>query len=683
MARTSELHLNDAQRAAVEFDSGPLLVLSGPGTGKTRVITLRIARLIANGMPPERILGLTFTNRAAGEMRTRVGQLVGDEHGLRLGTFHWAAQALLRRYANRMGIDRDFRLLSAGEARHVLAVCLNLPPPQVTRVAHALSALKNGAPLPTVVREYGVEQGALVEYARGYASGLRSASALDLDDLLALSVQLLRTDESVRDRCRRQYEEVLIDEYQDTNRVQQELVRLLAPPHDLLTAVGDEDQAIYGWRYADSGTTSRFLDDFPAATIIRLEESYRCAKRIVRAAGALIEHNPGRLGLSLRTPNDAGAEVVCLAADDEKEEAAWIADEIAREAGQGVPLAHIAVLYRTNAQSRAIEDALIRRGLAYHVHAGRRFYERPEIRRALAWLRLTLGPDDEAAEYLTSTVTGVGSRRLDALRRQAEDRPWDEVWANPEGVPQAAAFQLSRLAQALRELRALRTEPLAVVVERAAWCATDLVAATEDETDSIMENLQELQSIVRDMGRASLHDLIDRLTLSDEPARGGVALMTLHAAKGLEFDVVFLAGLEEGLLPHRRALDRPGGVEEERRLCYVGMTRARRRLALTHAYTRFLGGHALLGERSRFVAEMGRHVTVRLSPRRSAKPRLTSVKLGERVVHVRLGPGTVVAVEGSGRNTLVTVEFDEVGRQRVQLFHAPLTRAGSPDVLAG
>lgn len=674
--------LNAAQRAAVEHEGAPLLVLSGPGTGKTRVITHRVAYRITQGTPVEGILGLTFTNRAASEMRVRLGEMLGREVPVRIGTFHWAAQALLRRYADRLGIRRDFRLLTGSEARRVLAGVVNRPPTEGARIPTAVSAVKNGSLLRDAAREAGLDARDLESVTARYDAALRAAGALDLDDLLSLSVRLLRSDDAVRARCRRPYRDLLIDEYQDTNPVQQEFVRLMAPESRRVVAVGDEDQAIYAWRQAGSRTAARFLDDFPDAEIIRLEESYRSSKQILRAAGALIAHNPGRLGLHLRTRNPAGDRVTCYVADHEVEEAEWIAAEIAREVEGGTADHQIAVLYRTNAQSRAIEDALMRRGIRYHVHAGRRFYERPEIRAAAAWLRLTLGRDEEAARYLTASVTGIGPARLAVLIDLAAGGPLEETWARPRGVPQRVAEDLVALSSALGEMRSARGEPLAVLVERATARALSFAARGVDQ-DAARENLGELQSVVREMGRVSLRDLIDRLQLSSEPGGEGVALMTLHAAKGLEFDVVFMAGLEEGVLPHHRSVARSEGVEEERRLCYVGMTRARRRLALSHTHMRFLGGRALLGERSRFVAEMGRNVSLQLSPRRRAKPRLASVHPGERVSHPRWGNGTVVAVEGAGRDTLVTIEFEASTRRRIQLCHAPLTRLESADALAG
>lgn len=683
-------HLNNEQRRAVEYADGPLLVLAGPGTGKTRVITHRIAHQVSSGVAPERILGVTFTNRAAEEMKNRVSDLVENGDRVRLGTFHWLAHALLRRYSSRLGLASDFRLLGGSEARRALREAIPASGAEFARIAAAIHALKNGAAVPDAGRDCRLDARSLSSALETYDLYLRRRGAIDLDDLIRLAVRLLDDDDETREKCSRTYSEVLVDEYQDTNPMQQKLLSLLRPEDGTVVAVGDEDQSIYGWRQADARGVHRFLQNFPEAEVVRLQSSYRSSKRILRAAGSLIEHNPGRLGLALRTDNPAGETPVCYVADDEGEEAEWVAAEIERMV-QRAEVSHegVAILYRVNAQSRAIEDALARHRIPYHIHAGDRFYQRQEIRCVMAYLRLALDADDDAARYLASLIPGIGPVRLERLQHHAGSDPLlTALHEPPSFIPREVARRLRSTAEKVERVRDALARPLDEVIAVAiAGVAEDLDANPGSDSESARENLQELRSAVRgfDSRRAGLRDLVDRLSLGAVSGErgGGVTLMTLHAAKGLEFDVVFMPGLEEGLLPHRRSLER-GEVEEERRLCYVGITRARKSLYLSYTHMRLLGGQALLGHPSRFVGEIGTdNLDLRLSPRRREKPRLASVAVGDRVVHPRWDAGTVISVEGQGRDTLVTIAFDGSGRQRLQLCHAPLERAVEVGELAG
>jgi DNA helicase-2/ATP-dependent DNA helicase PcrA len=632
-------------------------------------------------------------------MKERVHALLGSETTVQLGTFHWICNAILRRHIHHLGYPRDFRLLGPAESRHLLRQsALEVTTqalPAHGAMAAAISAVKNGSPLALAARQHSVDQGVLVALQDLYGRRLRSIQALDLDDLLALTVQLLRDHTSVQQRCREAHDEVLVDEYQDINPVQHELLRLLAPLSGSLVAVGDEDQAIYGWRQADARNMLWFTRDFPGARIVKLEETYRSTKHILRAATSLIEHNTARRYKALRTPNPAGERPSCFVAGDEVEEAEWIVGEIARLCAQeSYSWTDFAVLYRINAQSRAIEDALVRRGVPYHIHAGRRFYDRPEIRRVVAYLRLALDRgDDQAAEYLLESVPGIGPRRLSALRDSA-DVPGlhllDRLAAPSitSAVPTPLRARLEEVRRAMEGVYGLRHSSLDRVLNAAIEAAEDGQYASSLEQEAARENLAELRSVMRalDARETNLRLLVDRLSQGGErtATEPGVSLMSLHAAKGLEFAVVFLAGLEEGLLPYRRALEDDDALEEERRLCYVGMTRAAQRLYLSYAHGRLLGGQALIGHPSRFLGEAGRNnFTFHLSRRASAKPRLQQVEPGERVMHPRWHAGTVLAVEGSGRETLVTIAFDRMGRQRLQLCHAPLIRLPEGNVLAG
>lgn len=676
--------LNEEQRRAVSHRAGPLLISAGPGSGKTRVIAHRLARRIStNEVAPDRLLAITFTNRAAREMEARVRAFVGDAPLLRIGTFHWACNAILRRHGAGT-ISRSFRLLSPSEARIVLSdVTASLPARERGRLPSAVSAVKNGADSVTAARRHGLDPDCIRIARDAYDRRLRNLNALDLDDLLLETARLLAQDEVIRQRCSSAYDEILIDEFQDTNPVQQTVVELLAPPSRTVVVVGDADQAIYGWRQADSGSVGRFLEAFPDASVIRLDRSYRSTKRILRAASSLIAHNAGRVGGDLRTTNPAGERPLCYAADDERDEAEWIAGEVERLADQGIDPANIAVLYRQNAQSRLIEDALVRHRLPYQVIGAQRFYERPVVQRAIAYLRLADGEDDSSAALLALGVRGVGARRLELLRERASSTGAsliDAMTSPGSGFPRPTALGLANVSNAVYRLRALRSGTLIDLVQGAIDCvANEMGADASIVQEAASEDLDELRSLVVELGpRTTLPGLLDRVSLgTHQRPNAGVSLMTLHGAKGLEFPVVFISGLEEGLLPHRRSLDWDPEVEEERRLCYVGMTRAMRRLYLTYAHARLHSGSSSNGHPSRFIAEVAPGLMdMEVSPKRRARPRLASAAVGDAVTHPRWRHGVVRKVEGSGRETLVTVEF-EAGTRRLQLCHAPLSPSES------
>jgi len=693
--------LNPEQRHAVTYSSGPLLVLAGPGSGKTRVVTRRIAYRVAHGgLAPRRIAAITFTNRAALEMKERLRALLGEGEQPQVGTFHWLCSLLLRRYADRLGRRRDFRLLTPRESRQELrrvAEVSHVSGRQMMEYATIISGEKNGADLRTLAHERSLDPAAVQHVAAQYATQLKRVNALDLDDLLALTVRLLQSDQRVRDACGTTLQELIVDEYQDTNPRQQQLLELLRPHSGGVVAVGDEDQAIYGWRQAGTGGVEAFQRMFPACRTVTLGLSYRHSKLILRSAAALIAHNKSRTPKILRTDNRAGPKPICFVADDEQEEAEWVAEEIGRLVTvERVPHHEIGVLYRVNVQSRALEDAFIRRGVPYRVLSGSSFYQRAEIRRVAAYLRLALNEgDQEAAAYLLGGVAGIGPRRLEYLRAAANERG---VSMLAIGADEAIPGQLSHSARgACRDLtlqvaalQPARSGPVSGVVDQAVEFVSADIDLVAQGIDLVKENLEELRSIAHEYGarRGTLRSFVDRITLHDENTllQNRVNLLTVHAAKGLEFAAVFLVGLEEGLLPHRRALEQDSEIEEERRLCYVGLTRASRHLYLSYAHARVVAGQATVGRVSRFVGEIGSiNLDLRLSTRMAAKPRLQAVSPGERVKHPRWDLGTVLAVEGKGRNTLVTIMFDGAGKQRLQLCHTPLIRVppSREDVLAG
>lgn len=685
--------LNADQLSAVLYWGGPLIIVAGPGSGKTRVITHRIAHRIAvDGIAPRRLLGLTFTNRAAGEMQQRIDTLVGPDAAIRLGTFHSVCSALLRRHAHRIGYRRDFRLLSPRESRAMLrSIVESFPsgsPAPMTAVAGAIAAVKNGRSVAHAARRHHMAPDSLSSLLAAYQARLRSAGSLDLDDLQHVAATLLASDEEVRALCRSGFDEILVDEYQDTNPIQQELLRLLWPLSGALTVVGDEDQSIYGWRQASAGTVERFKEQYPRAAVVTLHETYRSTKHILRAATSLIAHNTDRVEKHLRTSKPAGALPQCYAAADERDEADWIAAEIERLVSRNAAAYRdIAILYRINAQSRALEDALIGRKIPYHVLGSQRFYQRREIQAVVAYLRLALDEDDEAAAFLLATVPGVGERRLEAVRSAAAEAHaslLDIMVTSGLPLPGPVARRVACLHRRMESVARHRQEALGRVVEAGIAAVMEDVEAGALDADGAWETLDELRSVAQEFQsrRGTLRDFVDRLAMgADRDGREpGVALLSLHAAKGLEYPVVFLSGVEEGMLPYRRALERGDDLAEERRLCYVGITRAESLLYLSYAHVRLAAGQAMVGGASRFLAEMGvSNMTLLSSPQLSPRPRLTRVHPGDRVSHPRWLLGSVVAVEGNARDTMVTVDFDRFGRQRLQLCHAPLTAVAKED----
>jgi DNA helicase-2/ATP-dependent DNA helicase PcrA len=612
--------LNACQQEAATYTGGPLLVVAGPGTGKTRFLAHRIAhRIVDDGVAPESILALTFTNQAAAELRERTRVLAGADAKIRAGTFHWMCHGLLRRQSRMLGYRSGFRLLSPWEAREALRATLErrderLP---VRVAAAALGAWKNGSGLADEANRCGVEERLLAAIAADYEAALRASGVMDLDDLLVKSVRLLRENEDVRRRCQLPTAELLVDEYQDTNPVQQDLLRLLAPIDGRIVAVGDPDQAIYAWRQAGSGTVRRFLADFPQARVIALEENYRSTKHILRAASALIGHNRDRVDIRLRTENPAGTRAVCGVARDDRDQSLWIARELRTIVGAGrFAFDECAVLYRTNAQSRAIEDALVGEGIPHHILSGKRFYDRAEIRTVVAYMRLALDTrDDSAAAFVLGRVPGVGDATIGAMRESmtGAQMPLSSVLLESRlELPLPA-----RVREGVRRTGALAARVVAVRRLAPGRVVEEAVAATEaslDDTpdpidrEATLEELAEFRAAVRELDdRTTLREMVQRLSREKDGAGAGarVSLMTLHAAKGLEFPVIFIAGLEEGLLPHRRALESAEGIEEERRLCYVGMTRARSLLYLSYARARPATEVTRERAPSRFLAEIG------------------------------------------------------------------------------
>src|SRR5579884_3350352 len=604
--------LNPEQRQAAETTEGPLLLLAGAGTGKTRAITFRMANLITKGVPAERILAVTFTNKAAEEMRTRISDLL-----LRAGvppaqpwvsTFHSLCVRLLRREHAAAGLPRDFAIYDDDDQLAAVKLAmgsLGIDDDALTprNILSRISYAKNHAQTPEMLRAQAITQDArhVAGVFAAYEQLLRQSHALDFDDLLLRCVRLLRENPAVREAWQQRFQYIHVDEYQDTNRVQYELLRLLTSPAQNVCVVGDEDQSIYRWRGADVSILLSFSRDYPRARLIKLERNYRSTQNILDAAAAVVANNPERLGKSLSAEKGGGANLKYFEARDAQAEAEFIAGEAEKIIDED-PDQTIAVEYRTNFQSRAFEEVFRRRGLRYKLVGGFSFYNRAEVKDALAYIRLAMHPEDDVSllRVLNVPPRGIGKSTLDALRESAR-----------AGTPLRGFQELVlRLQYALQE-----QEPSAfvrTVLEESGYLHMLKDRNTPEDVARI-ENLEELTRAVAESMEAgeSFTDFLDAAALVSDAdsyeGKPGVTLITLHSTKGLEFDHVFLTGMEEGVCPHSRSLNEDKGIEEERRLVYVGMTRARKSLTLTRAvYRRVFGNEqqTRAGLPSRFLAEI-------------------------------------------------------------------------------
>jgi len=707
--------LNDAQRAAVTHGDGALLILAGPGSGKTRVITHRIGWLIRERrIAPWRILAVTFTNKAAREMRERAARLIGeDAEAVHMGTFHAMCARWLRIDGEAVGVPREFAIYDdsdqLGVVKRVLEE-LRIDPRQfaprgiLSRISAAKSEMLTPEALLGRVRTYQEEVAARV-YER-YDAALRRAGALDFDDLLLRAVELLRVP-AMREKWAGRYEHVLVDEFQDTNPAQYVLARELASVHRNITVVGDPDQGIYSWRSADIRNVEHFRRDFPEATVVLLEQNYRSTAPILRAAEAVIARNPGRHPRRLWTERIGGEPIVTYEAYNDEEEGEFVAREVGRLVAAGRSYRDIAVLYRTNAQSRPFEEALVRHRIPYRLVGGVRFYERREVRDLLAYFRVIHNPADEASlgRIINVPGRGIGERTVDRLRELATAQGtslWEACRSaadgRAEGIGSRAAAALRGFVATMEELREHRDEPLGRLFERLINAVGYVRYLEEgDDAEERMENVLELQALLAEYeetageGNDLATFLQDVALVTDQDTldgRGqGVTLITLHAAKGLEFPVVFLVGMEEGLLPHIRSFDDPQQMAEERRLCYVGMTRAMDLLYLTRAYRRMTFGASAANPPSRFLADVPAEIrrpygnTTRRYVEAAAalvdsddlEPAETPVfPVGTRVVHPKFGEGVVTDARANGSDTEYVVEFNTAGTRRLLQSYAKL-----------
>jgi DNA helicase II / ATP-dependent DNA helicase PcrA len=706
--------LNPAQREAVTAGDGPLLVLAGAGSGKTRVIAYRIAWLLGRGdLAPRHLLAMTFTNKAAGEMARRVERLLAPI-GLKpplITTFHSACVRILRQHGSHLGLPSHFTIYDEDDRLALVKECLKegeLADRSFTPSAavHRISYLKNQMIAVTeALRDARGpwEKKAALVYSR-YEKRLRETGAVDFDDLLLLVVRLFTEIPDVLAYYRGLWRYVLVDEYQDTNRAQYRIIRLLTAEHRNVCVVGDSDQSIYKWRGADIRNILDFEDDYPGTKVVRLEQNYRSTQSILALAAGVIAHNVQRKDKTLWTENPAGDPARLYRAWDEHEEASFVAQAILGLRGEGVPWDGVAVFYRTNAQSRVLEDALRRGRIPYVIVGGVRFYERREIKDTLAYLRLILNPADDVAfrRAIGAPSRGIGPTTLGRLDEEAarQARPLLAVAAEPpadvrgkaRGALEAFAALIGRLAGQRRDLAPPAFIDL--VLDQTGYREA-LRQERTPEGEARLENLEELIAAAEDFthtdGQPTLDGFLDSVALMSDvdelkDADSRVTLMTLHSAKGLEFPAVFLTGLEEGVFPHARSMNDSDEIEEERRLCYVGVTRAKERLTLSWALHRRIHGYGV-GEPSRFLREMpedrllplngGRvqepvAMAAREVPRYEPEEESWPIRVGARVRHARFGEGLVVGVERDGADTVVTVGFASVGRKRLSLQYAQL-----------
>ncbi len=746
--------LNKQQREAVTHGTGPLLVLAGAGSGKTRVITYRIAWLIGEqGVSPSRILAVTFTNKAANEMLSRVERLVPNV-GARpwIGTFHSTSLRMLRRYADRLGFTKSFAVYDTADQLTLIRRCMRelnvnddaFPPRSVlSRISNA----KNELIGPVEYEKTNLDFfGARVsEIYRLYQKRLREFDAMDFDDLIGNYVQLLEQHEDVKSELHDRFRHLLIDEYQDTNRAQYVLIKQLTGKEGNAIAVGDEDQSIYKFRGADINNILNFERDFPGATIVKLEQNYRSTGNILDAATGVVANNVARKGKRLFTDSGSGDPVRIVTTSNEREEAQFVLEKISTLRSR-LKLSDFAVLFRTNAQSRPFEEELLRANIPYSVVGGVKFYERAEIKDLLSYLRLSVRPHDTPSieRVINVPSRGIGDTTLNALSEKATEQNvplWTIIEGDLAFLPARASKAVREFREILHDLQRASAHPVPEFLDylllRTGYRRM-LSESRDVQDESRLQNIEELMNSAREFteqnAQAALPDYLDSVTLISDLDRydneKGVTLMTLHAAKGLEFQVVFLAGMEEGILPHSNSLEQNEDVEEERRLCYVGMTRAREQLYCIHSRERRMYGKfreqspsSFLNEIPEEVREEVRLPSTRHAPARSWRERpiqsapspargrgwreapgegaahsigsffkdsavqfdpsairparvepKAELKRGVRVRHETFGEGVILTMEGSGPDAKLTVYFDRAGSKKFIARYAKLTR---------
>jgi DNA helicase-2/ATP-dependent DNA helicase PcrA len=705
--------LNDAQRDAVTAADRPTLVLAGAGSGKTRVLVHRIAWLIrVNGVAPQHVLAVTFTNKAASEMRDRIEALLGmPTRHLWIGTFHGLAHRLLRIHWREAGLAEGFQIMDSDDQHRMIRRLLkmleldeNVWAPK--DLQWFINAQKDEGLRPA---DLGDEDNAgrrkMIELYARYEKYCSDSSVIDFGELLLRSLEVLRDNEELLAEYRRRFEHVLVDEFQDTNAIQYRWLRLLAGPTGKPFVVGDDDQSIYRWRGARVENLHKFQQDFPGTQVVRLEQNYRSTATILDAANAVIANNAARLGKTLWTEGPAGAPIKLYAAFNERDEAEFVINRIQDYLDQGNRRSEIAVLYRSNAQSRVFEEGLLAAGIPYRVYGGLRFFERAEIKDALAYLRLIANRDDDPSfeRVVNMPARGIGARTVDAVREEAR-AAGTSLWRAAAALI-AEGSLAKRAAESLwgflRLIDGLEAETRVASLHEQVGrviAASGLLAHhgknLEAGGEARVENLEELVTAARDLltgEQTDMPPLAEFLSYAVLESGDGqadayedsVQLMTLHSAKGLEFSLLFLCGMEDGLFPHQRSLNDPAGLEEERRLCYVGITRARKELYITYAEQRRLHGVESYAIPSRFLREIPAELIEEVRPamvvsrplyrRAEPLPRPgAGVRLGQRVRHGKFGEGIVLNAEGSGAHARVQVNFEREGTKWLVVAYANL-----------
>ncbi|WP_274204946.1 DNA helicase PcrA [Veillonella rogosae] len=721
--------LNKEQQQAVQHTEGPLLILAGAGSGKTKVLTVRIAHLLAQGVNPYEILAITFTNKAAKEMKNRVEGLVGDvANRIWLSTFHsFCAKFLRFELDNFLGYNSNFTIYDTSDSQAVIKAALkalNLDDKYypVGAMIAAISDAKNNLLFASDFRKQARDfyQQKVADVYEYYERELRKNNALDFDDLLLVAVKLLQSNEAVLDKYSKRFRYVMIDEYQDTNHAQYLLAKLLASHWKNIAVVGDADQIIYAWRGADIQNILDFEKDYPNCTSIKLEQNYRSTKIILDAANAVIENNEGRPKKNLWTDKTEGAKIQHFTAQSEHEEAAFIGDTIAKKHDiHGVPYGDMAILYRTNAQSRVLEEALIKRALPYIMVGGTKFYDRKEIKDVLAYLRVLYNPFDDLSllRIINVPKRSIGATTVAKLQDYARANGTslfmtltqlhlvDSIKGKTKEKLEEFGILIFTLVAEMEDRTVL--DILESILDRTGYLA-QLEESTDPQDQARAENIGELLSVAKDFQdtnpSGTVEDFLEQVALvndvdSFEQEESKVTLMTLHAAKGLEFPIVFLGGLEEGLFPHSRTLMNPEEVEEERRLAYVGITRAEKELYISNATTRTVFGRTSGYLPSRFIDEIPeelvdglrakrkvpddikRHVPQHMSvtSRPVTKPIVRNEviadwKIGDTAIHSKWGNGKVINVAGEGAGVKLTIEFPTQGVRVVMAKFAPVKK---------
>ncbi|MDT8386719.1 MAG: DNA helicase II [Thiogranum sp.] len=712
--------LNDAQREAVTAPATPLLVLAGAGSGKTRVLVHRIAWLIqVENLSPFGILSVTFTNKAAAEMRTRIEQLVDmPARGMWVGTFHGLAHRLLRLHWQEAGLPQSFQVLDSDDQYRIIRRVLKAldldeskwPPRQQQWF---INARKDEGQRPQHIDHKGdpyLRQQLAIYQA--YEESCQRSGLVDFAELLLRAHELWLKQPQILAHYQQRFQHILVDEFQDTNTIQYAWLRVLAGSDSRITIVGDDDQSIYGWRGARVENLQRFERDFPNSRTLRLEQNYRSTGVILQAANALIAHNDGRLGKNLWTAGEDGEPIQLYTAINERDEAQFVIERIRAQMDNGLARREMAILYRSNAQSRVFEEQLLQHNIPYRVYGGLRFFERQEIRDALAYLRLCQNHEDDASfdRIVNHPPRGIGERTLDVVRQRAR---LDKIplWTAAQAVLHNAELT-GRAQKALAGFLALIDSFAADIADRAlgeqvahiveySTLKDHYVKEKGEKGQARLENLDELVNAAREFeyedSGEELPPLVAFLSHAALEAGEGqaqrwddcVQLMTLHSAKGLEFDSVFLCGLEEGLFPHQRSVEEPGRLEEERRLCYVGITRARKRLYLSHAESRRLFGSDSFSIPSRFISELPPALVEEIRPRIQVRRPMTATpvaanawnapppgfRLGQAVQHATFGEGVVLNYEGQGAQARVQVNFAAAGSKWLVVAYANLQPA--------